>query len=140
MLVETSEFIRRNHGGCSKVGLLATNGTIASRVYHEVIVPAGFELIVPDAENQQRVMNAIYGPKGAKAGFTEGECVEDLLLALTSLAQRGVDVILLGCTELPLLLEQNAAFPVAGGTVAVLDPTDILARKCVSLGRQAAGE
>jgi aspartate racemase len=140
MLVETAEFIRRNHSGCSKVGLLATNGTVASRVYHEVIVPAGFELIVPDAENQQRVMNAIYGPKGAKAGFTEGECVDELLLALTSLAQRGADVILLGCTELPLLLDQNEAFPVDGRTVAVLDPTDILARKCVSLGRQAVGE
>ncbi|GHU30079.1 hypothetical protein AGMMS50256_16290 [Betaproteobacteria bacterium] len=140
MLAETAEFIRRNHGGCSKVGLLATNGTIASRVYHNVIVPAGFELIVPDAENQQRVMNAIYGPRGAKAGFTEGECVEDLLLALASLAQRGAEVILLGCTELPLLLDQNEAFPVAGKTVAVLDPTDILARKCVSLGRQAAGK
>jgi aspartate racemase len=91
-------------------------------------------------ENQDRVMNAIYGPKGVKAGFTLGECFEDFLLALTSLVQRGADIIILGCTELPLLLEQNDAFPVAGKTVAVLDPTDIMARKCVSLGRQAADE
>ena len=140
MLRETAERIRRRHGGCSKVGLLATSGTIASRVYHEVIAEAGFELLVPDAENQDRVMNAIYGPRGVKAGFTAGECVDDLLRALASLARRGADVIILGCTELPLLLAQSDAFPVAGRTVAVLDPTSVLAAKCVSLGRQAAGE
>jgi aspartate racemase len=140
MLQETAKAIRQNHDGCSKVGLLATSGTIESRVYHDAIIPAGFELIVPDAENQERVMNAIYGPKGAKAGFTEGECYDDLLAALISLARRGADVIILGCTELPLLLAQNDAFPVDGKTVAVLDPTDILARKCVSLSQQAMGQ
>jgi aspartate racemase len=139
MLQETAETIRKKHGECSKVGLLATSGTVESRVYHDVAVPAGFELIVPDAENQERVMNAIYGPRGAKAGFTEGECYDDLLAALASLARRGADVIILGCTELPLLLAQNDAFPVDGKPVAVLDPTDILARKCVSLGQQARG-
>lgn len=136
MLYETAEHIRRHHGECGTVGLLATSGTIASRVYHDVIVPAGFELLVPDEENQHRVMNAIYGPKGVKAGFTEGECADDLMQALTSLVQRGAEVIVLGCTELPLLLEQSAAFPVAGRTVVVLDPTEILAAKCVSLSRQ----
>ncbi|MDR0439515.1 MAG: amino acid racemase [Candidatus Accumulibacter sp.] len=139
MLRETADHIRRHHGECTKVGLLATSGTIESRVYHEVIVPDGFELLVPDAKNQKRVMNAIYGPKGVKAGFTAGECTDDLLAALTSLVRRGADAIILGCTELPLLLAQNDAFPVDGGTVPVLDPTDILARKCVSLGERALG-
>jgi aspartate racemase len=139
MLQETAKTIRQNHGECSKVGLLATSGTIESRVYHDVIGPAGFELIVPDAENQQRVMNAIYGPRGVKAGFTQGESYDDLLAALVSLVRLGADVIILGCTELPLLLAQNDAFPVDGKTIAVLDPTDILARKCVNLGQQARG-
>jgi aspartate racemase len=94
------------------------------------------QLIVPDEENQNLVMNAIYGKKGVKAGFTEGLCVDDLLRALTSLALREAEVIILGCTELPLLLKQNKALPVAGKTVVLLDPTEILARKCVSLSRQ----
>ena len=133
MLFETAECIKRNHGGCRKIGLLATSGTITSRVYHDAIVHAGFDLLVPDEENQSRVMNSIYGAKGVKAGFTEGECVKDLLLALTSLVLRGAEVIILGCTELPLLLQQNEAFPVAGKTIVVLDPTEILARKCIQL-------
>lgn len=133
MLRETVECIKRDYGTCRTIGLLATRGTIKSRVYHDAIASAGFELLVPDEENQNRVMNAIYGPRGVKAGFTEGECADDLLKALTSLVLRGAEVIILGCTELPLLLEQNDAFPVAGKTVVVLDPTEILAKKCVRL-------
>lgn len=135
MLYETAECIRLEHGECRTVGLLATSGTIASRVYHDVISAAGFQLLVPDEENQRRVMNAIYGPHGVKAGFTEGACVDDLMQALASLVSRGAEVIVLGCTELPLLVEQNEAFPVGDRTVVVLDPTEILARKCVALSR-----
>ncbi len=140
MLFETAECIRREHQSCRRIGLLATSGTIGSRVYHDAIADAGFDLIVPDEENQKRVMNAIYGPRGVKAGFTEGECVEDLLLALTSLVVRGADAIVLGCTELPLLLKQNEKFPVAGKTVVVLDPTEILARACVRMSGNAVGQ
>ena len=137
MLHETADYIRRNHGGATKIGLLATRGTIASGVYHDAIAAAGFDLLAPDDTHQARVMNAIYGPKGVKAGFTKGECVDDLMAALSSLAEAGAEVIILGCTELPLLLSQNAAFPVAGRTVAILDPTTILARSCVGMALRA---
>ena len=60
-----------------------------------------------------------------------------MLSALTSLVRRGAEVIILGCTELPLLIGQNDAFPVAGKVVVILDPTEILARKCVSLCQPA---
>ncbi len=133
MLFETVEHIRKHCQGRKVVGLLATSGTIGSRVYHDVILPAGFDLLVPDTENQQRVMDAIYGPQGVKAGFTSGQCVDDLMLAMASLVERGAEIIVLGCTELPLLVERSDAFSVAGETVVVLDPTDILAKKCVSL-------
>ena len=46
---------------------------------------------------------------------------------------RGAEILVLGCTELPLIMQQNAAYPIAGKTVVVIDPTEILARKCVSL-------
>jgi aspartate racemase len=139
MLFETVEHIRKKFPEPVSIGLLATNGTISSGVYHHEMSKAGLSLLVPDAANQALVMKAIYGERGAKAGFTEGECVADLLHALASLVERGAEVIILGCTELPLLIEQNDALPVAGKTVVVLDPTEILARKCVSLCREAGG-
>jgi aspartate racemase len=56
-----------------------------------------------------------------------------LLRAIAHLARRGASVMILGCTELPLILEQSPDYPVDGGTVALLDPTDILARRCVEM-------
>ncbi|NMF95889.1 amino acid racemase [Aromatoleum toluolicum] len=137
MLSETVAHIRKHFADRKVVGLLATSGTVRSGVYHDVVMRAGLQLLVPDDEHQDLVMGAIYGPAGVKAGFTEGACVQDLLRALTSLARRGAEVIVLGCTELPLLLHEDEAFAVAGKTVVVLDPTEILARKCVSLSRQS---
>lgn len=133
MLDATVEHIRRHHPGRRRVGLLATSGTVRSGVYHDAATKADLELLVPDDEHQALVMSAIYGPKGAKAGFTQGECVAELRRALASLARRGAEVIVLGCTELPLLVQEDDAYAVEGRTVVVLDPTEILARKCVGL-------
>ena len=133
MLFETVEYIRKHHPSGKPIGLLATSGTIRSRVYHDIVEKAGLNLLVPDEAHQAKVMRAIYGEKGVKAGFTEGECQDDLLQALTHLVERGAGILILGCTELPLLLAQNDDFKVAGTSVVLLDPTEILARKCVSL-------
>jgi aspartate racemase len=138
MLVETVAHIRRQHPQHRRIGLLATSGTVASGVYHDIVAEAGLELIVPDEANQDRVMEAIYGPAGVKAGHTSGRCVDELMAALASLVLRRAEVIILGCTELPLLIARHDAFPVAGRTVALLDPTEILAQKCVRLASRAA--
>ncbi len=132
MLFETADYIGKHHLRCKTVGLLATSGTIASRVYHDAMARSAFDLIVPDEMHQEKVMNAIYGEGGVKAGYTDGVCREDLLSAIEHLVLRGAQAVILGCTELPLLLSQSDDFAVAGKSVVVLDPTEILARKCVS--------
>ncbi|RXZ30989.1 aspartate/glutamate racemase family protein [Oxalobacteraceae bacterium CAVE-383] len=135
MLFETARHIADRCGNRKKVGLLATSGTIASRVYQDVADAAHLMLLTPDDAHQALVMEAIYGERGVKAGYLEGACREQLMQALAHLAERGAEVIILGCTELPLLIAQSDHFSVAGESVMVLDPTDILARRCVSLSR-----
>jgi aspartate racemase len=87
---------------------------------------------VPDAAHQALVMEAIYGERGVKAGHTAGACRDALVAALGHLAARGATVAILGCTELPLVLPAAEAMAVGGRTLAVLDPTEILARACVA--------
>ena len=70
----------------------------------------------------------------------DGECRNDLMRALEHLADAGATVVILGCTELPLLLREDAAFSIGGREVALLDPTAILARYCVSLARLSAAQ
>lgn len=138
MLSETVNYIEQRHADKTCIGLLATSGTIASRVYHQNVERSKFKMIVPDAEHQAVVMDVIYGTQGVKAGFVNDEVRARLQVAIAHLVAHGADVIVLGCTELPLLFAQADKFEVGGKTVALLDPTEILARKCVALASPLA--
>ncbi len=133
MLFETVDYLCKHHPECRKVGLLATSGTIQSRVYHDILEKAGLAIQVPDEKHQAYVMSAIYGEQGVKAGFTNGICSDELMQALGHLVDQEAQAVILGCTELPLLLAQDEAYSVAGKSIVLLDPSEILARKCVAL-------
>jgi aspartate racemase len=136
MLSEVVQHIRSQMPLVSRVGLLATSGTVASGVYREVTEAAGLQLLVPDAAVQELIMQAIYGERGVKAGFTSGLCSEHLVTAIGHLAEQGAEVIILGCTELPLIAIDIAV----GQAIALLDPTEILAARCVALASEAAAK
>lgn len=121
------------------VGLLATSGTVQSSVYAKAAERAGISMILPDTTHQTGVMQAIYGERGIKAGYTDGECRDHLLSAVGHLAARGAEVIILGCTELPLVLAQEERFAIAGRFVALLDPTMLLATACVRYALRVGG-
>ena len=135
MLTETIAFIQQAYGTSRQVGLLATSGTLQSRVYHAAAERAGLGLMVPDEPAQALVMRSIYGTQGVKAGYTSGQCKDDLLMAAAHLVQRGATVLILGCTELPLMLAQADDFLIGTTRVALVDPTDVLARRCVALAQ-----
>lgn len=84
------------------VGLLATRGTLEAAFYGERLARRGFRWIVPGEEEQTRFVDeAIARVKagdlpGARAPFEA---------AARALAARGADLVLLGCTELPLAAE-----------------------------------
>jgi aspartate racemase len=85
-----------------KVGILASSGTIQAGVFHEVFERAKLDLIVPDDNSQEKVMDAVFGVKGIKAGHTKGEAKAVLVDAAGELIQEGAEVIVGGCTEIPL--------------------------------------
>ena len=64
-------------------------GTIASGVYEKALESQGLRQIVPEPALQARVMEAIYGKEGVKAGFTTGQCQEDIAAAIDGLICRG---------------------------------------------------
>jgi aspartate racemase len=136
MLDETMAQVGNRYPGHT-VGLLATTGTVQSGVYAAAAERASVPLIVPDPEHQARVMEAIYGPRGVKAGYTEGTCREDLLAAVRHLTERGAAVAILGCTELPLILPQDEHFALDDREISLLDPTMLLAAACVRHARAA---
>lgn len=138
MLTVTVRHLRETFPLLRSVGVLATSGTIASGVYERALESEGLQQVVPRADLQERVMEAIYGKQGVKAGFTTGQCLDDISAAIDSLIAEGVEVIILGCTELPLLLPQTSFVGTVGMRVSLVDPTDVLAQQCVALATATA--
>lgn len=133
MLETTAQHLRAHLPPAAKVGLLATSGTVQSGIYADAVVGVGLDLLIPDHEHQDQVTAAIYGPEGVKAGFTSGLCAQQLDAALRHLVDRGAQAVILGCTELPLVVAANESMRVGGQIIRVVDPTDLLARRCVRL-------
>jgi hypothetical protein len=59
--------------------------------------------------------------------------------AVDELVAQGVQVIVLGCTELPLLLRGPSLARADGVVVRLVDPTEVLAKRCVAYAMDASG-
>ncbi len=80
----------------SKVAILATDGTIKTRLYQDALAALGVESYVPDMKSQTYIMEIIYD--GIKAG---GEIdFEKFLEVEREIKQNGCTVALMACTEL----------------------------------------
>ena len=90
---ETAAFL--HDLGCTNVGVLATDGTLAARVYQDALAEEGLAVVVPPDESQREVMGIIYD--GVKAGRPVPQ--EDVLGMLDAVAAAGCDGVVLGCTE-----------------------------------------
>ena len=120
MIRETAASLSRQGRRC--VGLLATDGTVQSGVYGDAFAQAGIDMLTPDAAGQQAVMDVIY--KGVKAGNMQID-LTGFEKAMDDLLARGAEVLVLGCTELPV------AFQEFGIDRPNIDPTHVLASAAV---------
>lgn len=134
----TLEDIQEKHGKDCVIGLLATTGTCRTGIYGKKAEEMNLKMVTPDEQYQKLVMSAIYGPKGVKAGFNTGVCREELLEAARHLVRdKGANVLILGCTELPLILDESEAMDIGEGlTAAVVDPSATLARRAVKVATE----
>jgi aspartate racemase len=109
------------------VGLLASTGSVQSGLFAKPFAAAGIEVLAPTEKEQARVMDAIFGRRGVKAGFTDGRPREAVLDIAGRLIRRGADAIIAGCTEIPLVLRDEDI------PVPLIEPMRIAAR--VSIAR-----
>lgn len=139
MLSVTAQSIRERFPALRRVGLLATSGTLGSEVYQQALAQQDLQQVVPSPAAQEHVMQAIYGREGVKAGLTSGRCQDDIRIGLDDLVRQGCEVIILGCTELPLLLPEGPFAHGSGQQITLVDPTNTLARRCVQYATGSAG-
>ena len=94
-----------------KVGLLATLGTYSSQLYQEIF-PSQIEILHPISQQRcQRVHQAIYDPKlgiKANAGLLKNDFAQTIFIEeIDSMVENGAEAIIMGCTEIPIVLQQS---------------------------------
>ena len=121
---ETAHLLKKR--GIKKVALLATDGTVQSGVYQNVLDAEEIETIYPNHEQQALIMSVIYNY--IKRGILDASKlpVREVLDVCIDLKKRGAEAVLLACTELPV------AFDVMGLLdESCVDPTEVLAAAAV---------
>lgn len=88
-----------------KVALLGTRYTMLFDFYRNKLLAHGIETIVPDKDGIEFVNGAIYDELG-KGKFLP-ETKRQFLSLMDTLSAQGAEGIILGCTEIPLLIKQE---------------------------------
>ena len=119
----TAEAIRV--AGFNRVGLLATRFTMEQPFYRDRFARHGIELLVPCEDDRNRVHAAIFDEL-VHGVFAEATRVEFLRI-IEGLAAEGAEGVILGCTEIPLLIRpEHSSLP-------VFDTTRIHAARAVEM-------
>jgi aspartate racemase len=118
----TLEAIREK--GLKKVGLLGTKFTMRSTLFQKELNPAGIEVFVPERSEQEYIQRKIF--EELAVGRFLDETRSGFLDIIEKLIDRhGIEGVILGCTEIPLLLREEAF------GIPFLDTTSIHAESAI---------
>jgi aspartate racemase len=100
---ETAKVIAAKH--LKKVGLLGTKVTMEKDFYKNKLAEFGIETIIPEESDREFINGSIF-EEFSKEIFSN-ETRQEYTRIIAKLAKKGAEGVILGCTEIPLLLDQN---------------------------------
>lgn len=118
------EEIRRK--GYKKVGLLGTIFTMEQDYMKKDLVEAGIDVLVPEKSDRELVAKRIY--EELEVGTVKESTLKEFIGIIEKMKkERGIQALILGCTELPLLLNKENC------PVDCLDSVEIHLQKLIEL-------
>ncbi len=111
--------------GITTVGLLGTKYTMTQDFYKNKLIEAGIQVLTPKAEDVETINRVIY--EELCLGNIRPESKAVFLTIIEWMAAQGAQGIILGCTEIGLLVQQEDT------SLPVFDTTRIHAEKAVEL-------
>jgi aspartate racemase len=130
MIDETLRFIDGHFPDIKKVGVLSTTGEYRVGLYEKALLLAGRTVIKPESRMQEELIHpAIYDPGYGIKTFTSpirSRARENLNKGFAFLKDGGAELVILGCTEIPLAFPERE---IRG--MKVLDPARVLARALI---------
>lgn len=115
--------------GFRRLGVLGTKYLMESDVYPSRLSKYGLEYVIPGEEDRVRINEVIFGE--LVYGIIRKESRDYLVEVIRGLEREGCDAVVLGCTELPLILNDEVS------PLPTLDSTRILALAAL---REAVGQ
>ena len=102
--------------GLTKIALLGTQFTMTEDFYKQRLIDAGLQVLIPDTDARAEVHRIIYDE------LCQGQLLDSsrqyYQQVIESLAKQGVEGVILGCTEIGLLIKQvDSPIPVFDTTV-----------------------
>jgi aspartate racemase len=123
---EVAGAVRQRFPGIRRVGVLAAAGAADARLYEHALAPYAIEAVTPEGEERRRFMNSVWAVKAGDLGEGTQQAMAD---SARMLLDRGAEMIVAGCTEVPLVLSaSNVPAP-------FLDATALLAERTVAYAR-----
>lgn len=114
--------------GFKKIGLLATKNTIKMKAFDIEAEKFGINILTPTSEQQNKITNVIMN---ILSGNKFEQDKQSILQISEDLTSKGAEAIIIGCTDLSLIINNN------NSKVLLLDTTEILAQSAV---REAFGD
>jgi aspartate racemase len=119
MIKETVRVLKKD--SIKNVALLATSAALKTKLYEKKLLEAGIKFILPSQSYQEMMMRIIFEVKSGNVNAS----MELIDQVIHHVLDKGADSIILGCTELPIIVK-NDRFE-----VSFYDPTHILAQSVV---------
>ena len=119
----TADALKEN--GIEKVGLLGTKYTMTQEFYKSKLIEAGIEVVIPDEAGVTVVNDIIYNE--LCLGIISEESRKKFVNIINQLEKAGAQGVILGCTEIGLLIHQKDV------EIPVFDTTQIHATKAALL-------
>lgn len=128
MISETIDRMVETFPRAKNIGILASSPTIELGLYGRPLSEWGIRTVVPVELDQARVMDAIYGLEGIKAGKKK-QPRKNLIAVGNNLATHGAEIVIAACTEVSLVLDADSL------DVPVVDPLRIVATAAIEYSR-----
>ena len=126
IMTETAAFCRLRFPTLKVYGLLAGSSTAKLGLYAKAFDKISSRILVPTPKDQDTVLGCIYA---VKAGEPIANIKPRLLEVIETLKDMGAQAIILGCTEVPIVLKDG------DHALAFIDATDVLAKAAVAAVR-----
>jgi aspartate racemase len=124
---EVTSYIQTHYPDVKKVGIMAAEGCLEANIYQSALSNNRYVPIQWDKVQSQQFMKLLFE---IKTGNFDDDSTKAMTILANDLKAKGAEVIIAGCTEIPLVMTaQNIDIP-------LIESTDILVKQTIAYATQ----